>query len=169
VALLAGLVTLLSARPAAAHGLGAEAKLKGNTAEVAAFFDDDTPAIGARVTVKDEAGKTVAEGKTDEKGRWAFPRPTAGKYRLTVDAGAGHRARVALTVPAAGVADSGAAPSGPADDGPCDCCAADDGPVSDGPTREEFTRTRWGRIGLGLALIAAFAGAWVLGRRRMPA
>src|SRR4051812_30615600 len=93
-------VVLGTAAPGFAHKLGAEAKLVGNRIEVEAYFDDNTPAAGARVIALDAAERTVADGRTDERGRWQFPKPDSGLYRLVVDAGAGHRAEVPLTIPA---------------------------------------------------------------------
>ena len=58
---------------ASAHGIGVEAKLKGDRVAVEAFFDDDTPVADAKVAVTAEDGKTVAEGKADAKGTWSFP------------------------------------------------------------------------------------------------
>ena len=99
--LAALLLPLAAAAPALAHRLGADCTLRANKVEVEAFYDDDTPARQARVAVKDAAGKVVAEGRTDDKGRWRFSTPKAGRYRVTVDAGPGHIASVSLTVPAA--------------------------------------------------------------------
>lgn len=142
-----GLVLFASARPAAAHNLMAEAKLKGDRVEVEAFFDDNTPAIGAQVTVTDESGTTVAEGKTDAQGRWSFPRPAAGKYRVIAYAGAGHRDQVSLEIPATTSSEVSTLET------------------QNGPAREDLVRPHWGRVALGLAAIAALAVAWVFGRR----
>ena len=76
---------------ASAHGLFAECKIEADIVRVSAYFDDDTDATGAKVRVLDADKRVRAEGTTDEKGKWSFPRPTAGKYRVEVDAGAGHR------------------------------------------------------------------------------
>jgi hypothetical protein len=97
---LALLIGLGAPTPAAAHRLGADCTIKGGRVEVEAFYSDDTPARGVRVTVQEAGGKTVAEGRTDDKGRWSFATPAPGKYRLTVDGGTGHVARLTLTVPA---------------------------------------------------------------------
>jgi hypothetical protein len=132
----AALLTLAGAAPASAHALGAEARLKGEYVEVEAYFSDDTPARAARVSVFDEAERTVAEGRTDDAGRWQFLRPAGGTYRVTVDAGAGHRARVTLTIPVEAAAGEA---------------------VSEGPSRAEFTRTPWNRVAVGLGAIALAA------------
>jgi len=94
------LIALLLPGVALAHAVGVEAKLKDGKVNVEAFFDDDTPAQEAKIIVTDADGKTVAEGKTDKTGRWSFPAPAAGKYKVVVEAGPGHRATTTLTVPA---------------------------------------------------------------------
>ncbi|HEY1380558.1 MAG TPA: carboxypeptidase-like regulatory domain-containing protein [Gemmataceae bacterium] len=140
------LLSLAAAAPARAHALGAEAKLRGGRVEVEAYFSDNTPARDARVTVRDAADATIAEGRTDAEGRWSFPAPPPGRYAVVVDAGAGHRTRpIAVTIP-------GEPP-------------AADVTVSEGPRREEFTQFPWGRVALGLGIIAALALGWRAVRR----
>jgi hypothetical protein len=154
---LAVVVVLLAANPAAAHALGAECRLRGNKVEVEAYFDDDTPAQNAKVTVTDSHKQIIAEGRTDEAGRWSFSAPTPGDYLVLVEAGGGHSKRVKMTVPSASTqADLpgyGALPEGT--------------PISEGPTRQEFTSVPLGRVALGLGLIAAGGfGVWFVLRRR---
>jgi nickel transport protein len=167
-------LVLVAVRPASAHALGAECRLRGDRVEVEAYYDDDTPARDARVTVQDATKKNVAEGRTDDKGFWSFPRPEPGRYRVTVDAGAGHRTTVTITVPSAQPDDTAAAG---ALTGECDCCkdstaTGDEQTVvklSEGPGREEFTRPPWLKISLGLVVIAGFAlTAWWVLRLRRP-
>src|SRR5262245_20681084 len=147
---------LLTAGPVRAHALGAEARIRGNQVRVEAYYEDDPPAGAARVTVQDASRKVVAEGRTDEKGIWSFPRPAAGHYRLVVDAGAGHRKQLVLDIPVADVSPSE----------PSDQTALEQTPtVSVGPTREEFTRTPWLKIGLGLGAIGLLS-AVLYGYRR---
>ena len=143
---------------AQAHALGAEAKLKDGTVYVEAFFDDDSAAIDAKIHVEDEAKKVVAEGRTDKKGRWSFPAPAAGKYRVIVDAGAGHRASVGLTIP--GVAAT-TAPSAP----PPDQKKAEELVVSDG-TRSEFTGIPWLKVAIGLGVVSLVGIAAALSLRK---
>jgi nickel transport protein len=144
LALSAAVVAVVLFTPAAAdaHAVGAEPKLVDGRLQVDAFYDDDSPAEDAKISVTDAAGNVVAEGKTDDKGRWSCPAPPPGKYGIKVDAGAGHRAVVKFTVPD---------PAAPAAGGP---------PVSDGPTRAEFTgpvRYVWAAVGL----LAIGGGTWV--------
>src|SRR5205823_5472905 len=128
------------------HGLGAQCKLAGNKVEVEAYFDDGTPAADARVYAEDRQKKRVAAGRTDAKGRWSFTRPAAGNYVVIVDAGAGHRTQVAVTIPEAESADD-------------DCCCCEPPSrspsitVSEGPDRDAFTGGLWLKIGVGLSVI----------------
>ncbi len=131
---LALLLVPLTARPAPAHALGAECKVRGDKVEVEAYYDDDTPARDAKVRVFDADNAEVAAGRTDVLGRWSFPLPRPGKYEVVVDAGAGHRCTQKITVRA-------------------DPSAAAAPVVSDGPPREEFTRFPWLNLVLGIGLI----------------
>ena len=98
---LAAAVLLGVSAPAAAHDL--RAKLDPDATDplrVEAWFDDDTPAQQARVSVVRSTGETVASGFTDERGLWSFPRPGPGLYRITVES-TGHRDTLRFTVPGA--------------------------------------------------------------------
>lgn len=130
--LLAVVAVFLLPSIAFAHGIGVEAKLKGDRVHVEAFFDDDTPGSDAKVTITDSDAKVVAEGKTDAKGMWSFPAPAPGKYKVAVDAGGGHLAKTTLTIP------PGATPTSPAPTKPAELEVI----VSDGPTRAETTGPR---------------------------
>ena len=144
----AALLFLLAiAAPVHAHALGVSATFRNNRIEVEAYYSDDTPAHDAAVMVHDHAGRLVAEGRTDDQGKWQFPAPQPGPYTVVIDAGAGHRKSASIVVPAV-------LPPGPT------------GPISDGPSRAEFTRFPWLRMALGLAIIAALAAGWFLVRRR---
>ena len=132
---------------ASAHAVGVEAKLRGNTVHVEVYYDDDTPAASASVVVEDETGKVVIEGTTDNKGEWDFPTPPAGKYRVKVDAGAGHGAKTTITIP-------------PGSTLPI-ATPVDAEIISTGPSRSIFTGPeRWLMMALGLGLIAAATVAW---------
>jgi nickel transport protein len=134
------LILIFGASTISAHGIGVEAKLKGSTVHIEAYFDDDTPASDATVTLTDSEGKTVVRGKTDGKGAWTFPAPTAGNYRVIVNAGDGHQAKTTIAIPA--ITPSADDPAG-------------ERAVSEGPSRQEFTRVPWEKIALGLGGIAA--------------
>lgn len=84
-----------------AHNLIADVNPSVEPIRVLAYYDDDTPAEGARVSVLDANEATVAAGVCDEKGVWRFPRPGPGKYRIIAEQ-AGHRSDpVVLDVPEA--------------------------------------------------------------------
>lgn len=132
---------------ASAHAIGIEAKLKGTMISVE-VYDDDTPAVDAKVAVEDSAKGVIAEGKTDAKGEWSFASPSPGKYIVRVDAGGGHAAKTSITIPnpAATLPSQG------------DGAHGKESPslsISDGPPRETFTGPmRWAMAGIGLATIA---------------
>lgn len=116
---------------AMAHALEATYKIDATAVHVEVFYDTDDVADGAKVTVVDAAGQTIAAGVTDDKGRWSFPRPAAGQYRIEVDAGLGHRKRLRVTIPI-----------GPDDATPVQA------------TRAELTRFPWLGLTTGLVVIA---------------
>jgi hypothetical protein len=156
---------LLLPQMADAHGIGIEAKLKGGTVVVEAFYDDDTSAPGAAVTVEDDAKKVVVEGKTDAQGKWSFPAPKPGKYTVRVNAGDGHIARTTITIPP----NETAPPTESGEQGK----GADVGiTISEGPTRSQFTGPmRWVMAAVGLALIATLTllAGWISRRYRKAA
>jgi hypothetical protein len=140
-------VALLASQPttALAHALGVACKINGDKVEIEAFYDDDSAANKAKVSVVNVKNEVIASGVTDKDGKWSFATPAPGKYEIRVDAGAGHRAKKVLSVP--GVV-SEPAPSKQADPE---------------PTRADMTRTPWLKIGIGLAAIALCSGAFTLG------
>ena len=93
------ILLIFLAAPVAAHQVGADCTVKDDRIDVEAYFSDDTPVRQARVTVRDEGDKVVAEGRTDDKGKWQCRLLPAGLYRVGVDAGPGHKATVRLKVP----------------------------------------------------------------------
>ncbi len=67
--------------------------------KVLVYFDDDTPAEFATVSVVDTDGTEVISGKTDERGVWAFAKPAPGEYTLRAKC-TGHVAKVSFRVEA---------------------------------------------------------------------
>jgi len=133
---------------AMAHAIGIEAKLKGTTVAVETYYDDDTPAAEASVTVEDADKRVIAEGKTDAKGVWSFNSPAPGKYIIRVDAGGGHAAKTTITIPNPATALPSPGDGLPSENPPSVS-------ISEGPSRETFTgSTRWLMAGIGLAIIA---------------
>ena len=143
-----GVFLLVALMPASvhAHGIGVECKAEGDQVYLEAFFDDDTPVAKARLRVFDMNEKVIAEGKTDEQGKWTFPRPTPGSYEVLVDAGAGHRRRIRIAIP------------DPAAPQPAETPVR----VSEEPSREEATRVPWLRLLVGVLVIAGGSGLFLL-------
>lgn len=144
------MMLLLAATTASAHNLGAECKLRDGRIELEAYFDDDTPARNAKVTIKDQSNRLIAEGTTDHEGKWSFAMPAPGQYEVIVDRGDGHHTEQSITVP-----DNSS--------------AAGSAIISEGPPRAEFTRTPWIKICLGLALIVLAFGGLAAALRRSRA
>ncbi len=141
------------------HGLGAQCSLRGSSVQVEAYFDDDTPAVQARISVRDVSEKIVMEGKTDSKGTWSFATPAAGKYMVIVDAGAGHRFQTTVVVP-----------SIPGSRDPENLIRPSGVLISEGPDKATFTRFSYLKVALGIGSIFLFSLAFLVahkvGRRR---
>jgi hypothetical protein len=138
---IALLAWALQASLAHAHAVGMECRITGANVVVEAFYDDDSPAVRARVRVL-AGDKEIATGLTDEKGIWSFACPPPGQYTVELDAGAGHRATESITVPPTVATPSVA--------------------IGNGSTRQEFTRFPWDRLLLGVLVIFGIAGAFLL-------
>jgi hypothetical protein len=95
-----GFILLVLPSVSFAHEIGIEIKLKESEVQVVVFFEDDTPAQQALVTLKDETQKVILQGKTNTKGVWSFATPKPGKYWLYADAGEKHQAKTTFTIPA---------------------------------------------------------------------
>lgn len=89
---------LLDAGCSWAHGLSVFPRFRGDKVEIIAKFSDGTVARKAAVEVYDAKNKVIHSGTTDSKGRWSFPKPGPGEYRITVNAGAGHLAATPLSI-----------------------------------------------------------------------
>ena len=132
-----------------AHAIGVQATLRGEAVLVEAYFDDDTPVRGARVTVAGPDDARVAEGRTDDSGTWSFAVPPPGEYRVTVDARDGHLKRTRITIPVSGASEPGHFQR-----------------VTDDPARDEFTAFPWQQALLGCGIFAAVGLiAWAARRK----
>jgi len=156
------LLLLILLLPTARHGLYVKATWQAGELKVEAFYDDDTPAIRAKVVVLDEQGQTLASGVTNEQGVWKQAWRQAGKLTLRCDAGDGHRAVTTLEVSAA----AASLPTAAASTTPAAPQVAHDPQ----PSREELTAVPWAKAALGLVLIAflAVAAKQILRRRSGP-
>jgi hypothetical protein len=123
--------------------MGVECSLKIGQLHVEVFFDDDAPAVNAKVEVVGDRENVVAVGYTDGKGLWNCSAPPAGKYSVVVDAGMGHRTKVPIVVP--GVSSGQQTMST--------------------ETRQQFTGFPYLKVGLGLGAIFLFSVAFLLARK----
>src|ERR1051325_9703612 len=95
-------VSMLAASGSAcAHAVYVECKVQGDKLEVEAYYEDDTRAVHAKVQIVDGHKNVVANGTTDKNGQCSFAAPPPGEYEVLLNAGAGHRAKCSVTVPAA--------------------------------------------------------------------
>ncbi len=101
---LAVAALLLAPAAASAHNLKVSATIGADRVRVEAGYDDETPAQGAKVVVRD-AGGVVASGTTDDRGTWAFPAPGPGTFTVRVEQ-AGHANEVTFDVAAAPAPDA---------------------------------------------------------------
>ena len=134
---------LLTYGSAPAHALHAQAKLDRGKLVVEAKFDGDEPAENAKVYVVAENGAKTLRGRTDRDGRLLIHLPPPGTYEIQVDAGAGHLAKVKITMTAE--MQSGPSPS------------PEPILLADGRSIEEAQRHRWLKVTMGLVAILAFA------------
>jgi hypothetical protein len=150
---LIGIVALLLLAPsvASAHALLAQAKLERGKVLVEAKFEGDEPAEKAKVYLIGSDGEKVLRGRTDSEGHLRFDAPSPGKYEILVDAGAGHQARVTITI----TEEMLRAPA-----------TAEPVLISEGPSIEEATSGTWWKVGVGLAAIVAFAAILMIVARR---
>ena len=163
--LLAFVLPALFPAVAFAHAVGVDCTLRLGKIEVEAFYDDDSAAVKAKVEIVNANDEIVAHGVTDHLGRWTFRKPAPGKYEVRVDAGAGHRTKKKIDVPATTVQEAAigilldvsfrveapvSAPFLPATT------------ISDGSTRADFTRLPWEKVLIGFGIIGCLSGALLL-------
>ena len=145
-ALLAACILLFSQSTAHAHRLLVTHQVVQNELHIDIFFEDDSPADGAKVQLR-QGDSVFAEGRADETGRWITPLPPPGAYVIHAQH-SGHAAHEPLTV----LGDASGEELAPT------------------PRREDLVGVRWYRIAAGLGLLAAImAGIGVVRfRRRNP-
>ncbi len=91
------LVSLLARPlPARAHAAYIFAWVDGERVCSESYFAKKSKIRGGAVTVQSSSGRTLAEGRTDERGLWCFPAPPVQDLHFAVNAGQGHRAEFVL-------------------------------------------------------------------------
>lgn len=124
------LLAAIGGRPALAHRVNIFAWVEGDTVYTESKFSGGRLAVGAPVEVFDDQGNRLLQGKTDDRGGFAFPVPKRSALKIVLHAGTGHQnewtvplseieAAMASAAPAAGPAktagDEAAAPKTPGD------------------------------------------------------
>jgi hypothetical protein len=128
-----------------AHAIGGQCKVQNDKVLVEAYYSTDEPAVDARVTVLNQQGQEVTQGRTDANGSWSFPHPGPGKYQVRIDAGAGHRVNLDLIL--------------------AENMAKTEANGSANPSRESFTGNPIFKVLIGLALIVVLALIlWIIAR-----
>jgi nickel transport protein len=126
----------LSTIPAYAHKLLMTVKIESKQVTVEVFYEDDTPAEEAKLTVTDTKDNKVLEGITDEKGVWKFPPPKPGNYQIkAISIGHAVKANFTITDESTALEESNS------------------GQFST-PSRKEQTQFPWLRVILGLLAIS---------------
>jgi len=134
----------------------ADCKVVGNQLRIEAFYQDDTPAQDAMVTVR-LGDVIVGQGRTDEKGVWTCPKPAAGTYTVRVES-TGHAATETIVI---AEPEEGSNPS------PVETNRDDSGSTD----RTARTRTPWRNLTLGVGLVGGACAVWLVTRRaahRLP-
>ncbi|MSR53531.1 MAG: carboxypeptidase regulatory-like domain-containing protein [Gemmataceae bacterium] len=159
LALLAFVILSGVATPVFAHKLIVDPRIKGDRLHVEAFYEDDTPAQQARITVLN--GDTViAEGRTDEKGVWSIAKPMPGTYLVKAES-LGHAAKETLVI-----AESKSRAENSVGGSPLTVVDNSDSLADE--ERAAKTRTPWNRIGLGLGLIIGVTLMSLIFRKSRP-
>ena len=130
---------LLTHSSAFAHKLLVTTRVEGNEVRVDVYYEDDSPADGAKMQLL-QGEQLLAEGRANDEGKWAIPRPGAGLYVLRAE----HYGHVILEPVAIPATDDPAA----------------------GDKSREPTGARIDRLAIGLVVIAAlFVMYWLICRR----
>ncbi|HEX3152082.1 MAG TPA: hypothetical protein VHR66_28670 [Gemmataceae bacterium] len=140
---IAAIVLLTGSSPAWAHRLHVKPTLVGDQLRVEAYYDDDTPAQEAQVTIL-MGDDVVAAGRTDEKGVWTGARPQPGTYIVKAES-VGHAAKESLVI---------AEIKSPPDESPAD-------------VRKQRTQIPWARLAMGLGMIGGLYVAYLIARRAL--
>jgi nickel transport protein len=96
-AILALGVVLLFAAAASAHRVNIFAWVEGEKVFVECKYPDGTKVHEGVIRVFDSTGKELLNGKTNEKGEFAFKVPKIDDLKIVLEAGMGHRAEWPLS------------------------------------------------------------------------
>jgi nickel transport protein len=88
---------LLLAPPAGAHKVNVFAYAEGGTVYAEGYFVDGTPTRESRISAYATDGSVVAQGSTDDDGRFSFQVEKAQDLRIVLEASMGHRNEITLT------------------------------------------------------------------------
>ena len=102
--------TLIAPSTARAHKVNLFAYVEGDTVITESYFSDGRKCRDSTIEVFDKHGKKLAEGKTDEEGRFSFRPPIRTDLVMRLTASMGHHAE--YVVPASDLSDK--IPAGPA-------------------------------------------------------
>ena len=175
-------VTLVSSGAAEAHLLKLFVDVEGPTISGYGFFVGGGRPQGARVLLRDDAGREVASLATDESGRFSWTAPGPGAYVVALDAGDGHfvERRIGaerFTPAAAAPGPTASAPPSVASPEPRDLGALVEASVDRALARRlqplleaqaaAEARLRFNDVMGGIGMIVGLAGlaAWAMARR----
>lgn len=102
--------TLIAPSTARAHKVNLFAYVEDDTVITESYFSDGRKCRDSTIEVFDKRGKKLAEGKTDEEGRFSFRPPIRTDLVIRLTASMGHHAE--YVVPASDLSDK--IPAGPA-------------------------------------------------------
>lgn len=85
------LFLVLCSTPAWAHKVNLFAYAEGDKVYTESYFADGQKVIGGEIEVIDAAGNKILNGKTDDKGGFAFPLTKKQTLTITVNSGMGHK------------------------------------------------------------------------------
>jgi hypothetical protein len=186
-------LALLATGTAHAHALSAQTKLKDGRIELTAYYDDNTPARGARVRLEDGQNQLVTDfpvlgvsalgwmGAAQGQGAFLAASPLLDGCSGLAAGETDKEGRWTCPVPAPGTyvifIDAGdghvfrqkiVVPGNRSTSNLVMPRASDSEEViSEGPSRREFTTIHWGRVLLGLGILGGAAvGLWLLVRSR---
>ncbi len=158
---------MIAVPPAFAHKMLLFCNPNGDPLRVEAYYDDDSPAQNAKVTIENESREIVIEGKTDERGVWSGPRPVPGKYLVRAES-IGHVAKEWLVIAGESSTSKGIAPAeqSPNQSELSSAATREIGRTDSHVARDQATGTPWLKIAIAFAVIAGLCALLRLARKR---